>query len=209
MKSATHQGKPLTESNLRAFFHESLTDAIRNQQVEAEEATVWYLTNLLTDFSRSERLFDMTGDRLGLPPVAELYAEAAHASSEAERKLMLRRLGDLALFLSGLFSGFLGRRRRLVDLDYYIAMGGQAYGYLWDNGQGSVRDRSLAGVFRQLSSEFVRFVDVLAELGETSHGADDGDLLRMYELWTKTGSLRLEHKLRRLGVSPCRLAWAH
>jgi hypothetical protein len=209
MTLAQHRHKPLTESSLRSFFYDSVNQAIRSQQVDAEDTTVWYLTNLLTEFSRSERLFDATQHRLSLRAVADLYAEAAGASSESERKLVLRRLGDVALFVSGLFSGFFRRRRRLVDVDYYIAMGGRAYGYLCDTAQGSVREQSLAGVFRQLSREFTSFVDVLAEVGETSFGADDGDVLRLYEIWSKTGSVRLERKLRRLGITPGRFARAH
>jgi hypothetical protein len=207
--SAKHGTGPLTQSNLRSFFFESLNEAMRNQQLDAEEITVWYLTNLLTDYSRSERLFDVKRDRWHLPPVAELYAEAADAMSEGERQLLLRRLGDVALFLSGLFSGFFGRRRRLVDVDYYIAMGGRAYGYLCEAGRSSVKDQSLAAVFGQLSAQFARFVDVLAELSETSFAADDQSVLRTYELWAKTGSVRLERRLRRMGIAPCRLRWTH
>lgn len=200
---------PITESDLRCFFHDSLHRAVKNQQVHAEEATLWYLANLLNDFSRSENLFDRTEDGPTLRPLAELYAMAAEAASETERKLVLQRLGDVALFVSGLFSGMFSRRRRLVDADYYIAMGGGAYAYLCETSTPTVRDRSLTAIFQQLSRQFIHFVDVLAEVGENSMGSDDRDILRMYEVWTKTGSPRLERKLRSLGITPARFAAAH
>ena len=209
MVSVTERRRPVAESNLRSFFFDALREAIGHQHIEADDGTVWYLTNLLTDYSRADRVFDWSGPRRTLRPVAELYGAALEAASEAERKLLLRRLGDLALFVSGLFSGFFGRRRRLVDVDYYVAMGGAAYSYLWENAQWTSSERALREVFQQLASEFSRYVDVLAEVGESSLQIDDRDVLRIYEVWRKTGSRRLEHKLRRLGISPTGSTRAH
>jgi hypothetical protein len=200
---------PITESNLHAFFHASLDQAIRNQRVDAGDATVWYLTNLLADFSRTERLFEQTAEGRLLTPLAELYGVAMEASTEVERKLVLRRLGDIALFVAGLFSGLFTRRRRAVDVDYYIAMGGSAYAYLCESSQGAVRDHAVVAIFHQLSGQFARFVDVLGEVGENAFGANAYDPLRLHELWCKTGSPRLERKLRAAGITPVKASVAH
>jgi hypothetical protein len=136
-----------------------------------------------------------------------LYALALEAQTRRERRLVLQRLGDVALFVAGLFSGMLARRA--VDVDYYIAMGGSAYGYLRDMASGRERERSLATVFEQLSTQFVLFVDVLAEVGEQAPGADDRDLLRTYELWMHSGSPRLARRLQERGITPVRVAGAH
>ncbi|ADJ29762.1 hypothetical protein [Nitrosococcus watsonii] len=197
--SRQHPGL-VTRSALRPFFFDSLQEAVANQQVKADEATVFYLVNLLTDFSRSEKVFDYTQEGLTLRPLAELYGFAVEAASQSERKLILQRLGDVALFISGLFSGYF--RRRLVDVDYYIAMGGSAYAYLYDTKGQNARERALATIFRQLSQQFVQFVDVLAEVGENAFGPSKHDILSLYALWAKTGSPRLEYKLRRLGINP-------
>ncbi len=209
MDTVSPRPRPIAEANLRSFFHDSLQSAASNQGVEVAEATLWYLTNLLTTFSRSEQLFDRTGNGQSLTPLVALYAWAAEAPSEAERKLALQRLGDVALFISGLFSGLFVRRRRLVDVDYYIAMGGSAYGYLSEKSRGSVREQTLAAIFCQLSREFARLVDVLAEVGENAPGADNHDVLRLHQLWSQTGSVRLERKLRALGITPARLTRTH
>lgn len=190
----------LTTPNLRTFFHESVKDALDNQKVSAEEATICYVVNLLTEFSRSERLFDYTNDGFMLRPLAELYAISLESTSELERKRVLQRLGDVALFVSGLFAGILSRR--LVDVDYYIAMGGSAYAYLYETSEQRIRDQAFSPIFRELSTQFARFVDVLNEVGENAPGASDGNILRLYELWVKTGSPRIERKLRELGITP-------
>jgi hypothetical protein len=207
MSTVTPNRRPITASSLCAFFHESVAGACRNQQVETDAATVWYLANLLTRYSRSENLFDYTADGLTLRPLALIYSGAAEAASEHERRLVLQRLGDLALFIAGLFSEMLSRRP--VDVDYYIAMGGSAYRYLTEGGDGHQRATALIPVFRQLSEGFVRFVDVLAEVGEHAPGANNRDLLRTYELWTKTGSPRLARKLREQGITPVRVSGTH
>lgn len=190
----------VTRSGLRSFFYDSVQEAIEKQRVQADEATIFYLVNLLTDFSRSEKVFEYTQQGLTLRPLAELYGFAVEATSPRERELILQRLGDVALFISGLFSGYC--RRRLVDVDYYIAMGGSAYAYLHDSKGQSPREQALATIFRQLSRQFVQFVDVLAEVGENGLGSNKQDIFDLYELWAKTGSPRLERKLKCLGINP-------
>ena len=61
-----------------------------------------------------------------------MYSDALEEESGEARNQILRRLGDVALFISGVFSRSL--KRRVVDVDYYIAMGGGAYlgGLLYD-----------------------------------------------------------------------------
>jgi hypothetical protein len=186
----------ITEGSLEAFFHQSITRAARRQQLPAGDATLHYLTHLLTDYASADRLFDQTGDGLQLRPLALLYHDALSAPSVTERRLWLRRLGDLALFVAGWFSGRLSRR--LTDIDYCIAMGGNAYGYLHDTADGNPRDRALGEVFGELSHGFERFVGLLAAI--TGREDTDADVLGLYERWLATGSPTLARRLRALGV---------
>jgi hypothetical protein len=197
----------VTESSLAGYFRASVHQAVRNQKVEAKDATVVYLGDLLAEFSRADRLFQFTRDGAQMVPLAELYRQAVEAPSASERRLLLRGLGDVALFVSGLFSGWLGRRA--AGIDYYVAMGESAYGYLSESEAGGAARRGLGSIFQELSRQFVRFVDVLAEVGERAPGAGEEDVLRLYDAWSRTGSARLERRLRRLGVSPLSGAWAH
>lgn len=45
-------------------------------------------------------------------------------------------------------------------------------------------------------------VDALNEVSETSYRHSDRDILRLYEIWMKTGSRRARGILRTLGVEP-------
>jgi hypothetical protein len=159
----------------------------------------------LSDYAKADRLFDHTGEGVQLRPLALLYGDALAAPSVTERRLWLRRLGDLALFVAGWFSGRLSRR--LTDLDYCIAMGGNAYGYLHDTADASPRDRALAEVFGELAHGFERFVDLVSSV--TLNGSrDEDDMLALYGRWQATGNPALARRLRVLGVD-VRTAGAH
>jgi hypothetical protein len=115
----------------------------------------------------------------------------------------------VSLFIAGFFAQSFARK--LVDIDYHIAMGGRAYGSLAD-AMNRGPSRVLGGVFAELAAKFQPLVDALNELSETSYRHTDKDILRLYEVWLKTGSRRAQGLLRGLGVEPtagARSAFAH
>ena len=131
-----------------------------------------------------------------------LLADAAAAQSAQQRDEALRRLGDVSLFVAGFFAQSFARR--LVDVDYHIAMGGRAYGTLAENMRGTMRGQAFAALFMELAAKFQRLVDVLNDVAEMAYTHTDKDILRLYEIWLKTGSPRAHSILQRLGVAPVR-----
>jgi hypothetical protein len=196
---------PLAVSSLREFFRDSVQSALRKQHVEVDTHTEHYIVNVLTMFARSEELYEQTSEGLRLRPLAHLLADASAAATREEQQHRLRRLGDVSLFIAGFFVHSFARK--LVDVNYHIAMGGRAYGTLAE----CVRTKALADVFGEMARKFQRLVDVLNEVAETSHAHSDRDLLRWYEIWLKTGSPRAHDILRKLGVIPVRagLSFGH
>ena len=193
--------KPLVAvTNLREFFHDSVQTALRKQRVDVDDHTEHYVVNVLTMFARSEELYESTPEGVRIKPLARMLADASEASSAQQRDETLRRLGDVSLFIAGFFAQSFARR--LVDIDYHIAMGGRAYGTLADNLRGSIRGQAFAAVFLELAQKFQRLVDVLNEVAEMAHTHTDKDILRLYEIWMKTGSPRAFAILQRLGVAP-------
>ena len=186
--------------NLRDYFRESIDAAIEHQGVRVDPHAAHYVVNLLTLFSRSEELYEDHGDSYGIKPLALMMVDAADAPTVAERNFSLQRIGDVALFIAGFFADSLAHK--LVDLDYYINMGGSAYGSLSDEICGTVRGRALAGVYRELARKFQIVVDVLNEVRESARQSSDIDLLRTYEVWLLTGSKRAAELLKQNGVVP-------
>src|ERR1043165_172955 len=189
--------KPLVAvTNLREFFHDSVQAALRKQRVDVDDHTEHYVVNILTMFARSEELYESTPEGIRLKPLAHMLAEASEASSPQQRDDSLRRLGDVSLFIAGFFAQSFARK--LIDIDYHIAMGGRAYGTLADNLRGSMRGQAFAAVFLELAQKFQRLVDVLNEGAEMAHTHTAKDILRLYEIWIKTGSPRAFAILQRL-----------
>jgi hypothetical protein len=99
-----------------------------------------------------------------------------------------------------MFSEWLGRS--MVGVDYYIELGGRAYDALGEVAARHGRERSL---WDELSEKFSQLVEVLNEVSERTMAVSDAGLLRLYEKWMKTGSVRLATLLRQQGV-PATLA---
>jgi hypothetical protein len=189
----------LPVANLQEFFKDALHEALERQHLAVEDQTEHYVVNMLTLFSRSEALYENTPDGTRLKPLVVMLSEALEARSAGDRNRGLQRLGDVSLFVAGFFARSFARK--LVDIDYHIAMGGHAYSALADNlnrGRGHV----LAQVFAELAEKFQPMVDALNDVSETSYKHSDKDVLRLYELWVKTGSRRSYEILRKLGVNP-------
>jgi len=202
--------KVLPVANLREFFRDSVHGALEKQHVAVEAQTEQYVVNLLTLYARSEALYERTGDGSAqLKPLALMLVEALEAPGPAARNRALQRLGDVSLFIAGFFARSFASR--LVDIDYHIAMGGRAYGTLAASTSRG-RERVLGAVFAELAAKFQPLVDALNEVSECSYAHSDRDILRLYEIWLKTGSARCRALLKRLGVEPTRAggtAFAH
>lgn len=188
-----------TVSDVREFFRDALQAALDRQHLHVQDHTEHYIVNLLAMFSHTDALFEPDDGRSQLKPLALLLAEAASTADDRQRFRILQRLGDVALFIAGFLAG--GLARRPVDVDYHIAMGGRAYGTL---AQAPCHgpQRVLACVFAELQDKFQPLVDALNEIGEGAAKNSPRDLLRLYDLWHKTGSPRAHRLLLRLGIRP-------
>lgn len=186
--------------NLREFFHDSVQQALRQQHVKVDDHTEHYVVNVLTTFARSEALYERTPEGVRLKPLAHMLMDAAEAPTAEQRRQALQRLGDVSLFIAGFFAHSFARK--LVDIDYHIAMGGRAYGTLAETLQTRARGQVFASVFAELAAKFQRMVDVLNDVAQMARPTSDKDVLRLYEIWLKTGSPRARELLQRLGVAP-------
>lgn len=197
-------------ASLQEFFRDSVDAAMATNKVVLNHHTSHYVVNLLTMFSRSEALYESTDDGLQIRPLALMFADAVDAPTEAERISILQRLGDVSLFMAGFFADAL--HRAAVDMDYYVYMGGGAYHSLATHMRGTIKGRAFCEVFSELATKFQDMVDVLNDVRESARSDSDANLLRVYELWMKTGSRRARRLLRESGVYPMervRKAWKH
>ena len=112
--------RPLLQRNLTEFFRDLLQSATHSQEVRSSEDTEFYLVKLLEGFAHPPHdWFDR--------PLALEYLESFH-SPVAHRFGKLKRVGDTALFVSGVFMESV--HRQLVSSDYYMQLGRTAYSHL-------------------------------------------------------------------------------
>jgi hypothetical protein len=172
------------------YFKELVDDAIAHQGLATKELTAFYVVHLLASFLQRPAGDGSADDA----PLAVRLGRALEGGG-VEQRATLKQIGDQSLFVSGFFSDSLNRK--LVDLDYYASIGGYAYHAL-----SRFETDTFSSVFAELGEKFVGFVDVLSEVSERTACSSNGDLLRLYEKWLKTGSRRAGQLLVERGVVP-------
>ena len=181
------------------WFRELVSDALLQRRIQVQEATEFYLVNLLSENLSTQgvsrdRIFG--GEAGGSQePLALMLARALEGDREV-RYRNLKKLGDTSLFVSGFFGDSIARS--LVDVDYYIGMGERAYDALSADGYGPSGNRQLFG---ELAERFTSFVDLFAEIAELSDLGSNRGLVRLYERFLLTGSERVAQRLRERGVA--------
>src|SRR6185503_18252374 len=105
------------------YFKELVDEALTRQGLATQELTAFYVVQLLTSFLQRP----VAGAPEDQMPLAVRLAQALESGGMRKRE-SLRQIGDVSLFISGFFSDSL--HRKLVDVDYYVSIGGCAYNTL-------------------------------------------------------------------------------
>ncbi|HEV3141602.1 MAG TPA: hypothetical protein VGY57_13855, partial [Vicinamibacterales bacterium] len=150
------------------YFKDLVEQAIAHQRLAATELASFYVVQLLAGFLRRPAVDAAGGPGSLDTPLAVRLAEALEAGGPRQRS-GLREVGDVSLFISGFFSDSLSRK--IVDVDYYVSIGGYAY-----NALSRVESDTFSPVFAELADKFVGFVDVLSEVSERTSCASNADL---------------------------------
>jgi hypothetical protein len=172
----------------QAYFYELVTHALGNQKLETRPETEFYLVNLLNQF--------MTADRLPEEPLALMVKDALEAPGAEQARTIFQKVGDTSLYVAGYFQESLSRK--LVDVDYYIEMGGTAYQQV----AARAEENRLRELYSELADKFAAFVEVLGEISAATTQRTEQDILRLYEVWVRTKSERAAKALQEAGIIP-------
>ncbi len=188
---------PLVQTSLMEYFKKAVEESLEELEIEISDLTTFYLVNLLTYFFRTERVYYSAED-LDKKALAQVFLESRFYDL-LRRIRALKHIADYSLFISGFFSESL--KRKIIDVDYYIALGSLAYSNLAQILETYKEDRAFVPVYIELSKKFPELVDVLTEISEHSIPGHE-DLLRVYEYWLRTHSKRAKKKLYKTGIFP-------
>ncbi len=191
-------------SDLKTYFESEVSSIAKKQGTDMSPFASNYLARLLERFSKMNNYAvdakpsasTDEPNKKNLPILANLWLESLHLNP-SEQFLMLQQLGDISLFTSGFFGDRI--RHSVVDMDYYIAMGGRAYERVGHLRETIAAEKAL-NVFFELSSGFESFVEVFAEISDSSLLGDEKSLLRLYEKWIENRSDRIARMLAEKGI---------
>ncbi len=171
----------IAHSSVEGFFKEVLDEALDHAGMKVSASTEFYLVGLLGEFTNAR----ITDKPMGMRLVS--------SEDSASRVSSLKEIGDTSLYVAGFFAESI--ERSLVDVDYYMGMGGAAYRELAHRLDAS----SVSEVYAELSSRFPAFVDVLGRIRSQVNFAGQ-DVVSLYQEWERTRSDWIEERLSKMGI---------
>lgn len=173
--------KILSQENIVEYFKKQIDGGVEKHSLTLAEDTKFYVVNMLSDFYRTDKLYEKDGFGYEEAPLAELLSEALKSQKRDLQVNNLRKIGDRSLYISGCFQENL--KNKLVNFDYYASMGIFAYRQL----SNLIRtyNENLSLTYNELHLNFLLLVDMLDEIF-SSHLHSNKELLKIYERWLTT-----------------------
>lgn len=177
------------------YFQTAVNEACEKRGFKTFPLAKGYLADLLQFYVPAANLFDevdSSGKRTRAT-LAETFLKAQNSEASVRNELM-KKLADRSLYIAGFFGDSL--QRKLIDVDYYIDMGGMAYGAL----AASVKEDTTAKVYSDYAHRFLDYVEVLTHISSRSALQNEENLMRLFEIYAKTGSEVAREKLLERGL---------
>lgn len=179
----------MSELFIRRHLQQMVYEALTHENVKVSKLVGEYTVNILVDFIDAEHLTSSEG---GLPVLAWLYRDAANL--KGSRKIAaLKKLGDVSLFLAGLFSDYV--RKTTNGLGYYVDMGRSAYD--------TIAVSALNPIYDELSKNFIPLVGALNFIASRTSTSHELDLDGLFELYVRDSkNLELQRRIMRKSSIP-------
>lgn len=185
--------------DLTSYFMELVENAASHKRVDVSPTAKFYLVNLLSEFIKTDQLFNWEDNHYEEVPLAQFLKRALEAETPVRIKIF-KKMGDVSLYIAGYFSDHI--ERKSVDIDYYISMGEGAYKNLSGILAGTKVFHELYG---ELAERFVDFVGIVSHVRNSGRIVSNSEILRLYERWLKTGDEEVKERLEREGIVPKRI----
>ncbi len=181
--------------NSHQYFQEAVEEAFVERKIKTYPYVKSYLVELLKHYLFTENLYDIqdSSGKKSRSTLAEMLLTANQLGTHEKRE-KLKKLADSSLYISGFFSDSF--QRKIIDVDYYVDMGRIAYVELSHN----VDEDTFAQLYKEISRQFVPLVDVLSVISQRASITDKENILRMMDVYAKTGSSLREEALVEKGV---------
>ena len=183
--------KKTPDNKLHSFFHNVVRQSF--WQLGINDATVArYVADLLTDFARTDRLYQIrsrAGKGKKVDSVVEMLApksgEPADEADLLKERTLRKYVGDYTLFMSGIFRSYVERGG---FLQYYIDEGSRSYWTVSELDLSLYRTGFI--LFQELSKKFEYYSGALDYTRKAYFAPEPGEdpfagFLRQVEGWMK------------------------
>jgi len=188
--------------DLKSFFAEECLSIATKQGLSVPEHLSAYLGQMLARFAGSETYFVPNSDphttkpKKEFPSIVRLWLEG-QTQPAMEQLVQMQHVGDLALYTSGFFPERI--QRSMLDMDFYMAVGGQAYERAGKIRESIAQEREL-NVYFELASKFSELKELLAELSDRKFLFSEADRIHLYQKWLDSRSPRIQRMLAEVGI---------
>lgn len=176
----------LQHTTLESYFFDEIEQVQERTGTALPREVEAYVVGLLARYAKRTHVAGRTARPLALE---YLRARGEHGSA---RYTALRRLGDRALYISGVVPRSLDRTP--VNVRYVKGLGEAAYREVSDQRSGGA-----ASVLGALAERFDDVADVIGNVVDVG-GPGEDDLLMVYERWRRTGRAADLERLIAAGV---------
>lgn len=176
---------------LAEIIRDELTHALMLEKVHTSQEVEYYLVTLLNDYHVVGRLPESLDQER---PLAVRFIEAVSQTNPSKVD-SLKNIGDGTLLMLGFFAEHISRS--IVDISYYISIGGSAYETLASI---LVCNKHFAEIYAELASKFAMIVNVIARLAPCNRASTNSELMNIYRRWLYSGNTRLGDVLEREGL---------
>ncbi len=188
--------------SLEDFFRDEVLAVCKKQNLEIDSHVSLYVAQLLVRFSQSSSIIEQhmpSGEKSKEPVLALLWLEGLQ-KRPFEQLTQMQYLGDVALFTSGFFSDRI--EKSMLDRDYYMAMGEQAYQQAGSLQRSLRSDLALRELFFRLAHSFPSMVSVLEEISIRSQASQQNGIVKLYQKWLSSSDQKISRVLQENGVIP-------
>ena len=181
--------------NSNEYFQTLVDDAFSDRKIQTYPYIKTYIVDVLKHHLVVENLYDVEdpSGKKTHKTMAELLFSANQAGGK-DRVEKFKRLGDRSLYISGFFSDSF--QRKIIDVDYYVDIGKMAF----DSLSNDVEEDMFSKLFKDISLHFLNLVDVLSLISQRAKMTDEENILRMMDVYAKTGSSLMGETLAEKGV---------
>lgn len=148
----------ILDKNPEEYFFDELQQAQRTHSIYLSKDLEYYLAQLLSSFAYAKP-YQANATNIFETPLALIHQKALE-SKPSESIRLYKQLGDQSLYVGGFFVKSL--EKKVVGIDYYIAMGSAAYSSV----STLSNTEQLGSLYKKLSEEFDLLVYLLNQMAK-------------------------------------------